>query len=135
MANLSRTRRILFTLLLAVAVTCAWTTGRMSPDQPMPRAHQSALGQGGHLDFPAAAGADAHAAHVHPATQDTRAGPSPGQADAAFCIMTVCHPAVLVVFVGVAGAVANGSPAPAGFWGEDGNEPSPALPPPRMLPV
>lgn len=133
MASLSRTRRILFTALLAVAVTCAWATGRMSPGQPMPGGHQNAWGQAGHL--PAAAGADAHATHAHSAAGQTRAGPSPTQADAAFCMMTVCHPAVPAEPIEVAGAVADGSPAPTVFRGRDGAGPAPALPPPRTLPV
>jgi hypothetical protein len=128
MANLWHAWRIALMALLALAVASAWSTGgSMAMSQRMARAHASADTGHAHSN---ATGMDAgHTAHAHSPATAVKANHDP--AAAGCCVMTTCHPAVPVLPIEIAHKPSNGPPAPGRVLHPAGNEPSPALPPPR----
>jgi len=120
----SRIWRIAWAVLLALSVATAWSSGSMAAGSHATQvhAHASAYDAPGH-------------SHHSAATAQAELWKSAGAAGIACCPMTTCHPAVPVLPVWIAHA-ASGGPAQAGpFPHPDGDEPSPALPPPRLSQV
>lgn len=74
--------------------------------------------------------AGARAVHAHPAAAAAN-DLSSDLAGMTCCVMSTCHPAIPVLPAHIAHVVCKGQPAPAPFLRSDGNERSPALPPPR----
>jgi hypothetical protein len=118
MASLAHVWRIVWTALLALAVASAWSSASMAAGPLLTQAHAHADVQTSHLLVPAAAAqADFSSSH--------------DSAGIACCVMTLCHPAIPVMAVEIGFIASNGLPPPVPFLRPDGNEPSPALPPPR----
>ena len=127
-ASLSHVWRIVRTALLALAVASAWSSGSMAGTP----AHAHPQVQLGHAHVEHAHAEHAHVGHAQvPEAAQTDVSSKGHPAGAAGCVMTTCHPAIVMPAVEIGRIVCNGLPEPAPFLRADGSAPSPALPPPR----